>query len=114
MVATNLLSALSDEIKHAARKAGVEGAGYSEANNETLPIVVGRVINVVLAALGVFLVGLIVYGGYIWMNARGEKEEVDKAQKIIRDAVIGLVIMFIAYGITQFVISNVLTAVVTE
>ena len=65
--------------------------------------VASRIINVVLGIIGVFLLVLLVYGGYIWMNARGNEEEVKKAKRIIQGAIIGLIIILASYGITWYV-----------
>lgn len=69
--------------------------------------VVGRIINIGLGVLGLFFLLLMIYGGYIWMNARGNEEEVTKAKKIIMGAVIGLVIILASYGVSNFVFTNI-------
>ena len=45
-----------------------------------------------------------VYGGYLWMTARGNEEEVTKAKNLIKAAIIGLIIVLAAYAISIFVI----------
>jgi hypothetical protein len=54
--------------------------------------------------LGVIFLVLTIYGGFIWMNARGRETEVEKAQGIIRATVIGLAIVVAAYAISYFVV----------
>ena len=105
-----LAASLGEDLKKTTERAG-EGAGYGAADAGTLPIVVGRVIFAVMGILGVVLVALLVYGGYTWMTAQGDEDDVKKAQNIIRQAVIGLVIIFVAYAIAQFVISRLVTSV---
>ncbi|MEK7508917.1 MAG: hypothetical protein AAB568_03645 [Patescibacteria group bacterium] len=68
--------------------------------------VAGRYINGALALLGVVFLVLLVYGGYIWMIARGEEAEVTKAKDTIKMAVIGLIIVLAAYAITYYVVST--------
>lgn len=70
-------------------------------------IVASRIINVALGILGLFTLLLFLYGGYIWMNARGNEEEVTKAKKILIGAVIGLVIILASYGIANYVFYNI-------
>ena len=41
---------------------------------------------------GLFLI-LMIYGGWLWMSARGNEDQVGKAKKIILGAVIGLAII---------------------
>jgi hypothetical protein len=66
---------------------------------------VGQVLSVIYALLGAGALAFIVYAGFLWMFAAGNQERIDKAQSIIKNAVIGLVILFSAYLITNFVIT---------
>lgn len=68
--------------------------------------VASRIINIVLGLMGIFVLLLMIYGGYIWMNARGNEEEVKKAKKILEGAIIGLVIVLSSLGISQYVFNN--------
>jgi hypothetical protein len=65
---------------------------------------IGRIINIVLGLLGIILVALIIYAGYLWMTAAGDPKKVETAQKIIRNAIIGLAIILASFGIAQFVL----------
>jgi cytochrome bd-type quinol oxidase subunit 2 len=67
--------------------------------------IIGTTIQALLSLLGVIFILLIVYGGVTWMTAEGEETKVEKAQKIIRNAVIGLIIVIASYAISYFVIS---------
>jgi len=63
-------------------------------------------VNVIKIALGLFgsvFLALIVYGGFLYINSRGEEETAKKAQKIITGAIIGLAIVLLSYSITLFV-----------
>jgi predicted PurR-regulated permease PerM len=48
-----------------------------------------------------------VYAGFTWMTARGEEKKVKEAEGTIKAAVIGIVIVALAYGITSYVLTNV-------
>jgi hypothetical protein len=50
-----------------------------------------------------------VYAGILWMTARGEDSQVQKAQTIVKAAVIGLVLTMSAYSVTAFVLPAVLS-----
>lgn len=89
---------------------GEEGYGTSEEGN--LAVTIGNLINQALAVLGIIIVVLIIYGGFLWMTAGGNSENVDKAKKIIINATIGLIIVLAAYSITYFVIQAVMNATV--
>ena len=91
-----------------AKTAAVDKAGYSQANVTTFSGNIGFLIQAVLSMLGVAFLVLMAYAGYTWLMARGEEAEVEKAQKIIMAAVIGMVIVVAAYSITTFVVPKIL------
>jgi hypothetical protein len=82
---------------------GSRGGGYQAKG---IPEIVGAVISTLIALLGVIFLILLVYGGYLWMIARGNDELVTKAKDTIRSAIIGLIILLSAYAITAFVVSG--------
>ncbi len=71
-----------------------------EIYEKSLSEIIGTVIQAILAFLGVFFLILMIYGGYIWMMARGNEQEVARAKNIIINALIGLIIVLAAYAIT--------------
>jgi hypothetical protein len=81
-------------------------AGYSydmmNVSGESLLI---QIINLVLTFVGVGFLILMIYGGISWMTAAGNDTKVEKARKIIMAGVIGIIVVFSAYVISQFVIS---------
>lgn len=79
---------------------------YGANEPKTLPAIVGDLIRVFIALLGLIFLLLVVYGGYLWLMARGNKEEVQKAKDTITRAVIGLLIVTSAYALASFVISR--------
>jgi hypothetical protein len=62
-----------------------------------------QIINTVLGLLGIITIVLILYAGFKWMTSAGNGEQVEEAQKIIKAAVLGLIIILSAYSITLFV-----------
>jgi hypothetical protein len=80
------------------------GAGYE--TGATIEQQVGSLISVALSFLGVIFLLLMIYGGYMWMTAAGNDENVKKAQSLIKAAVIGVIIVTSAYAISYFVISK--------
>lgn len=77
-------------------------AGLSDTD---LPTLIGNIINIFLGVLGVVLLVLVIYAGFLWMTAQGDAEQTKKARDIIINAVIGLIIILSAYAITAFVIN---------
>jgi hypothetical protein len=68
-----------------------------------LPVIIGRIINIVLGFLGVLLLIYILYAGFLWMTAGGNEENVKKAKSMLKNAIIGLVIIVAAFAISTFV-----------
>ena len=69
-----------------------------------------RIINYLLSFVGLIFFLLLIYAGYLWMDARGNNEQVEKAKKMTREVVIGLIIIILARLITEFVLTQFLTA----
>ena len=84
-----------------------EGAGYNtdpELARTGVAMVAGSVARVFISLLGVIFMAYIIYGGFLWMTAAGNEERVSKARKIIRDGVIGIVVILSAAGIYVLVL----------
>jgi hypothetical protein len=82
------------------------GAAYTQGGTTDLATLAGSLISEAIGLLGILLLGLLLYGGVIWMTAGGDKAKVEKATAIIRNAVIGLIIVVLAYAISDFVLSS--------
>lgn len=91
--------------------AGLAEVGQTVKLSSTDPRTIAvRIINIGLGVIGIVLVALILYAGFIWMTSAGEPDKVGKAKKILINAVIGLVIILSAWAITRFVIERLLQA----
>jgi len=73
-----------------------------------LIIFIGRLIQIFFGIIGVIAVLIIMYAGFSWMLSQGDPAKIAKARKILTNAIIGLIIIFMAFAITTFVI-NMLT-----
>lgn len=73
---------------------------------ESLPQAVGNVISIALSFIGVILLIIIVYAGFLWLTAGGSEEQVGKAKKLIKNGVIGVAIALSAFIITSFVVRS--------
>ncbi|MFZ2803968.1 MAG: Ig-like domain-containing protein [Patescibacteria group bacterium] len=90
---------------------GLNAVGQTIILPSTNPITIAvRIINVALGLLGIILVALILYAGFIYMTSGGEAAKTTQAKKIITNAIIGLIIILSAWAITNFVIANLLNA----
>ncbi len=62
-----------------------------------------NIIQWLLGVLALVAVTLIIYGGFVWLTAAGNEEKIEKAKKVISAAVIGLIIVLLAWAIVIFV-----------
>ena len=69
-----------------------------------LPSFVGILIQMLMSILSVFFLLLILYGGYKWMMAKGNEQEVDKAKDVIRNSIYGLIVVLSSYAIAYFIL----------
>ncbi|MBU4257169.1 pilin [Patescibacteria group bacterium] len=79
------------------------GAAQLSTKDKDISLTIGKVVGAGLAFIGVIFFLLIIYGGLLWMTARGNEQQVTKAKDLIISAVIGLVIVLSAYAITKYV-----------
>lgn len=91
-------------LEETARAANLPRTGAGPA------AVAGVITGYLLAFVGVIFFVLMLYGGIRWMTARGNEEQIKKAQELIKSAVIGVVIIFLSYVLTRFVIRNLIEA----
>ena len=90
-------------------KGVAETGGYASGVDEfSMAKMVGTVITSLLSLLGIVFVVLMIYGGFKWMKASGREDEVGKAQEVIKQAIIGLVITASSYSISLYVMSHLL------
>ena len=102
--ATGVNSAITG-LNKSASQAFDGKAGDEKPKNviTNIPEAIGNIIGAALAFIGVLFLGLMIYGGFTWMNARGNDTDTKKARDIIEAAVIGLIIVLAAYAITAYV-----------
>lgn len=76
---------------------------------QDLPVMVGKIINIALSFLGIILLIYILMAGFIWMTAGDSKDKPETAKKMIKNAIIGLVIVIAAFAISNFVVDKLST-----
>ncbi len=86
------------------------GAAGLSSTGSSMEQIIGTFIGTLIGLLGIVFVVLLVYGGFIWMTAQGSEEKIKKAKSIISSAVIGLVVVTMAYAIASFVVGGLNTA----
>ena len=106
MAVTMLASAVA-KAEFTPNSSGGEGADTINVQKGNLMDNVVSLINWFLGFLGFIAVALVIYAGIIITTAQGNPDKVKKGQKIITYAVIGLVIVALAYGIVNFIITGI-------
>lgn len=66
--------------------------------------IAGSAINTVLAFTGLILLGYLLYAGFLWMTSGGEDDKAGEARTMIKNAVIGIVILSTAFAISSYVL----------
>lgn len=71
---------------------------------------IANIINIILGFLGIVAVIIILAGGFKWMTAGGNEDKVGESRQMIIQGIIGLVVVFAAWAIASFVVSNLQSA----
>jgi hypothetical protein len=72
----------------------------------TIPQLIGRVIGYFMGIVGSIALGIMVYGGFLWMTSAGSTKRVEAGKNAMIWAVIGLVVIFFSYTAVNFVING--------
>jgi hypothetical protein len=86
-----------------------EGTGLKTSNTD-IPSIIGNIIGALISFVGVLLLLYLIYGGFLYMTA-SDKGGVEKALSVIKNAVIGIIIIASSYAIASYVITQIEGAV---
>lgn len=100
---------VKNSLVGAAEDVNTIGANAGLSNADSLPVIVGNTISILLGILGIVFVVLVVYAGFLYLTSNGGEENVKKAKKLLTQAVIGLILIVSAYAISSYVISALTT-----
>lgn len=87
------------DMKQAA-KVVAESGGDGYDTTVTFSDILGTIVRIVLSILGTIFIVLIFVAGNDWMQAAGNEEKVKKSKAIIRNLLIGLCVILVAYALT--------------
>lgn len=90
------------KVNDVGRSAGIETQG-------NLTVIIGNIINILLSFLGILLLIYFLYAGFLWMTSGGGEDGKKKAITMMKNAVIGLVIIVVAYALSSFVLTQITT-----
>jgi hypothetical protein len=89
---------------HAQTSFSIESIGSQIGlGNADLKTTVLNIVRLVLGLMTLIAVVLVIYGGFVWLTAAGNEDNIDKAKKIISAAVIGLIVILLAWAVVIFV-----------
>lgn len=74
-------------------------------NDADVPTLINRIITQVLGIIGALFFLMFLWGGFQYLTAGGDTKKVGSAQKTLVNAVIGILIIAVAYGIVQSLIT---------
>lgn len=81
-------------------------AGYA-VGSQDLTGTIRTIVTTVLGFVAIAFFVLVLYGGFVWITARGKEDKVEEAKGILEAAAIGLAIVASAYALTTFVFSRI-------
>jgi len=91
----------------------LQNTDYNNTNNQSIENVIATIIRLVLSVIGSIFLVLIFVAGNQWMQAAGNEEKIKKSKARIQSAIIGLLIILIAYALSSG-FSSLLTPLITK
>jgi amino acid transporter len=77
---------------------------YGNKQPQDVRIMAVKIINVALGFLTLIFLGLTIYAGFQWMTSGGSEEQVKEAQKLLKNAVMGLIILLVSWALTRYLV----------
>lgn len=106
-LAVGVMAALAVVLPLAASAISFEDPSQTfRLGTSDLKAAVINIINWVLGLLGIIAVIMVLVGGFQWMTAGGNEDKVEKSKKIISAAIVGLIIILLAWAIVNFVLKT--------
>lgn len=81
--------------------------GYNPGNNYDSDIALANILSLVYFWAGIVAVIIIIVAGFLYVTSRGDVTQAKRSKDAIRGAVIGLLVVLVAFTITRFVIGGV-------
>ena len=77
------------------------------SQGDSAKTLIGNIVNILIYIAGAIAVIVIIVGGIKYVTSGGDSSQMSNAKNTILYAVIGLVVVVMAYGIVQFVLANI-------
>lgn len=83
-------------------------AGYTtfETGQGDVRVFMAGLVQSVLSLVGVIFFIVVLYGGFIWLTAGGNEEQVKKAQGLLKAGFTGFLITLLSYALTKYIIGK--------
>ncbi len=78
--------------------------------NTDVRVTIARIIRIAMGFIGIGMVAMIIYGGFVYMTSGGNDEQAGSGKKAVVNGVIGLAIVLSAYALTTFIINQLVQA----
>lgn len=89
----------------AATDFGLGYGTYLGLGTQDIRVTVMNIVRIFLGFIGIIAIILVIYAGFLWMTSAGNEEKISKAKEIMKNAVIGLIIILSAFAIVSFIIA---------
>lgn len=76
-------------------------------SDASIPRLIGRTIKQILGVTGAVGLAIFIYGGFVYLTSGGSQERIGLAKKVLTWSTLGLVVIFAAYAIVDFIITAV-------
>ncbi len=104
------LAQQQNPFQQAGNLAGEVGSNAGLGQPKPLTQIVGQILNIALGFLGILLLAYLLYAGFLWMTSGGDSKKADAAATMIKNAIIGLIIIVAAFAISSFVLGSLVNA----
>ncbi|TAN57910.1 DUF4215 domain-containing protein [Patescibacteria group bacterium] len=85
---------------------GLDLPSVASLPDRPLPDLLVGIINGFLGLLGVIALGVLIYGGFVWMTSGGIPQRIALAKRILLSAAVGFFFVLISWAVVNFVING--------
>lgn len=96
-----------NEVQNGIQTSGLSGLFGTGGltSSQSLPELIANVIRIMLLFAGAIAVVFVIIGGYQYLTSGGNEESAEKGQKTLTNAVIGVIIVVLAYVIINVIVN---------
>lgn len=99
-----------DLLTESLNKAGADPYGKTVDDVKEPGQFVGEIVTIFLGFVGTIAFVVFLYGGFLWLTARGNDDQVTRAKKYLTNGAIGTIVIILAYAGTYFITAQIYSA----